>query len=417
MNRVITTILTHSVLMILLLGLGTPGSRAQTLETYFKIAAENNPGLKAMYLEYEIAMEKIPQVSSLQDPSFSFGYFISPVETRVGPQRAKFSLTQMFPWFGTLKAKGNAAALMAEAKFQAFVEERNRLYYKVSEAYFPIWELEKVIAIEKENLEILDSYQTIARSKYRNDKSPMVDVLRAEILREDASTNIEILKKKRKPLVITFNKLLNREPGEPVAVVDSIELSKMPESFRKDALLNDHPALNTLDLKVKSSQAAEEAAILQGLPKIGAGLDYVIVGEGPLADADNGRDVLMPMVSVSIPIYRKKYDAAVRTARLNQDRFSLQKEEASNTLETGYENALFELDQQRELLALYKKQVQTSEQSLNLLFSAYGNSGKEFEEVLRMQQQLLKYKKLVAAAQAKSQVALARINYLNAKTY
>src|SRR6056297_2750922 len=131
--------------IILVLGTGLLTSQAQTLETYFKIAAENNPGLKAKYMEYEIAMEKIPQVSSLPDPSFSFGFFISPVETRVGPQRAKFSLSQMFPWFGTLKARGDAAAFMAEAKFQAFINERNRLLYKVSAAYYPLYELEKVI--------------------------------------------------------------------------------------------------------------------------------------------------------------------------------------------------------------------------------------------------------------------------------
>lgn len=401
--------------ILLLLGLGTLSAQAQTLEEYFKIAADNNPGLKAKYMEYEIALEKIPQVSSLPDPSFSFGLFISPVETRVGPQRAKFSLSQVFPWFGTLKAWGDATVLMAEAKFQSFINERNQLYYRVAEAYYPIWELEKIIRIEKENLEILDSYQVIAQSNFRNGESPMVDVLRVEILLEDSRTNIEILERKRKPLVTTFNKILNREPGEPVAITDSIDLASLPDDYRRDSLLNDHPALNALDLKMRSSQAAEEAATRQGLPKIGAGLDYVIVEEGPLATADNGKDMLMPMVSVTIPIFREKYRASVREAQLNQDRYTLQKEEVSNMLETGYEMAMFELEQQHELLALYRKQVRTSEQSLNLLFSAYGNSGKEFEEVLRMQQQLLKYEKLVAGAEAKYHTALARINYITAK--
>lgn len=420
--------------ILLIMGLGVLSTQAQTLEEYFEIAAENNPGLQATYLEYEIAMEKIPQVNSLQDPTFSFGYFISPVETRVGPQRAKFSLSQMFPWFGTLKARGDAAALMAEAKFQSFIDERNRLYYRVAAAYYPIYELEKVIAIEKENLEILDSYQTIARSNFRNNTSPMVDVLRVEILREDAMTNLEILDKKRKPLLTTFNKVLNRETGmtvamdslaivEPLAAIDSkaaidsTVLPPLPENYRRDSLLMGHPALNALDLKVRSSEAAEVAARKQGLPKIGAGLDYVIVGEGPLAAPDNGRDVLMPMVSLTIPIFREKYNASVRAAQLSREQFRLQKKEVANTLESEYEMALFELEQQRELLELYRRQVQTTEQSLSLLFTAYGNSGKDFEEVLRMQQQLLKYEKLAAAAEAKTGIARARIHYLTAKTY
>ena len=73
-------------------------TNAQSLDDYFKLAAENNPGLQAKYKSFEAAMQKVTQVSSLPDPNLSFGYFVSPVETRVGPQRARFSLTQMFPW-------------------------------------------------------------------------------------------------------------------------------------------------------------------------------------------------------------------------------------------------------------------------------------------------------------------------------
>jgi outer membrane protein TolC len=397
--------------------LGALGALAQSLEDYFEIAAENNPGLQSKYLEYEIAMEKIPQVSSLQDPVFSFGYFISPVETRVGPQRAKFSLTQVFPWFGSLKAREDAAALMAEAKFQDFIDARNQLLYRVSAAYYPLYELDKKIRIEKENIRILESYQTIARAKFRNNDSPMVDVLRVEILLEDARTALEILEKKREPLVTTFNKLLNREPDLQVTIADTTQNPRIPENYRRDSMLTGHPALKSLDLKIKANEAAETAAQKQGLPKIGAGLDYVIVDEGPLATADNGKDVLMPMVSVTIPLFRGKYRSAVREAELNQEKYALQREDISNSLESGYEMALFDYEKQLALLALYRKQVATSEQSLTLLFTSYSNSGKDFEEVLRMQQQLLKYEKLVAEAEAESQVARARINYITAKTY
>ena len=49
---------------------------SQTLEDYFVIAAENNPGLKGKYKAFEAALEKIPQAQSLNDPNLSFGYFI-----------------------------------------------------------------------------------------------------------------------------------------------------------------------------------------------------------------------------------------------------------------------------------------------------------------------------------------------------
>ena len=391
---------------------------AQTLDGYFKIAAENNPGLQAVYNEYEAALQKVPQVSTLPDPTFSFGYFISPVETRVGPQQAKFSLTQMFPWFGTLKAQGDAAVLMAEAKFQNFIDARNKLFFRMASAYYPLYELNDWISIEQENISILESYKNISTQKFENGTGTMVDVLRVDIMLKDAQTKLSILSDKEKPLLTTFNRLLNRPENEIVLISDSLEAENLSEYIRKDSLIDANPNLKALDLKVQAGKAAGIAAQKQGLPKIGLGLDYVIVGErSDITLTDNGKDIFMPMVSVSIPIFRKKYTASVKEAQLMQESYANQKQEVTNTLISEYELVWFQVQQQLQLLALYEQQVQTSQQSLNLLYASYGNSGKEFEEVLRMQQQLLKYRKMSATALTQYQVAVAKINYITSKTY
>lgn len=386
-------------------------SFAQTLDDYFKIAAENNPGLQAMHKEYEAALQKVPQVSTLPDPTFSLGYFISPVETRVGPQQAKFSPTQMFPWFGTLKAQGNVAALMAEAKFQNFIDARNRLYFQVASAYYPLYELKDFVRIEQENISILESYKTIATQKFKNGTGTMVDVLRVDIMLKDAQTNLTILRDKEKPLLTTFNKLLNRPENEWVLISETLNAEIMADSYRKDSLIAANPKLKALDLKMQASQAAEIVAQKQGLPKLGVGLDYDI------SMPDNGKNVLMPMVSISIPIFRAKYNASVKEAQLLQESYTLQKQEVTNTLFSEYEMVLFQVQQQLQLISLYQQQIQTSQQSLNLLFTSFGNSGKEFEEVLRMQQQLLKYQKMSATALVQYHIAIERINYLTSKSY
>lgn len=393
-------------------------SFAQTLDDYFKIAADNNPGLQAAYKEYEAALQKVPQVNALPDPVFSFGYFISPVETRVGPQRAKFSLTQMFPWFGALKAQGDAAALMAEAKFQSFIDLRNSLYFRVAAAYYPLYELKEWIRIEQENISILESYKSIATQKFKNGTGTMVDVLRVDIMLKDAQTNLGILLDKEKPLITTFNKLLNRPENEMVVLGDSLELEILTDNFRKDSLIASNPKLQALDLIFQASNAAETAAQKRGLPQFGVGLDYVMVGErNDITLTDNGKDVIMPMISVSIPIFRGKYKASVKEAQFMQESYAYQKEELANMLIADYEMTWFEVQKQEQLIWLYEQQIQTSQQSLNLLFTSYGNSGKEFEEVLRMQQQLLKYRKLRSAALTQHLVAVAKINYLTSKAY
>ena len=391
-------------------------TNAQSLDDYFKLAAENNPGLQAKYKSFEAAMQKVTQVSSLPDPNLSFGYFVSPVETRVGPQRARFSLTQMFPWFGTLKAQEDAATLMAEATYQEFLDARNKLYYQVSASYYPLYELHKLISIEEENQRILSSYKEIATIQFQNDKGSMVDVLRVDIMLKDATTELSILNQKKKPLETRFNKLLNRDENESIEIIDTLVLKETTQEFRKDSLLVANPLLEELNLKVQASQAQERAAIKQGLPKFGIGLDYVIVGERTdMALEDNGKDVLMPMVTMSLPIFRGKYKAAQQEAQLMQESYVLQKEELSNRLISSYEMIWFEIQKQLELIELFEEQIQESEQSLNLLFSAYSNSGKEFEEVLRMQQQILKYQRMKATALSDYHIALAELYYITSK--
>ena len=189
-------------------------------------------------------------------------------------------------------------------------------------------------------------------------------------------------------------------------------------NYRKDSLLISNPLLEELNLKYQASEAQEKVAYKQGLPKLGVGLDYVIVGERTdMAVADNGQDVIMPMVTLSLPIFRGKYDAAKKEAILMKESYALQKEEVANRLVSAYEMTWFEVEKQKELIELYNDQIDESQQSLNLLFSSYGTSGRDFEEVLRMQQQLLKYQKLKAGAMSSYWIALAELDYITARKY
>jgi len=385
---------------------------SQSLGDLQKLAAEQNPGLQAKYKSFEAAMQQTAQVSALPDPTLSFGYFISPIQTRVGPQRANFSLTQMFPWFGTFKALEKSSALNAEAKYQAFLAAKEKLFYQVAATYFPLYELERWIQLEAENIVILESYKTLANTKFANGKGAMTDVLRVNIMMNDAQTNLEILNQKKQPLLAQLNQLLNQPDSMNIEVSASLAADIPEELIRENELLN-HPLLTELETKAAASQARERAAHLQGLPKIGAGVNYIIVNNRTDASVpQNGKDALLPTMSVSLPIFRKKYHAAEKEATLMTESYQLQKQDLTNQLHSQLDMATFRLYQQKKLIELYDQQIQSTQQTLDLLLAAYSNSGADYEEVLRMQQQLLKYQKMKATAEADFQTALAEIDYL-----
>ena len=76
----------------------------------------------------------------------------------------------------------------------------------------------------------------------------------------------------------------------------------------------------------------------------------------------------------------------------------------------------FEIQKQVELIELYIDQIEESKQSLNLLYTAYSNSGMDFEEVLRMQQQILKYEKMKVSALTQFHITMAELDYITAKS-
>jgi cobalt-zinc-cadmium efflux system outer membrane protein len=389
---------------------------AQIIDDYLKIASENNPNLKARYAEFEAAMRRIPQVTTLPDPTFSVSALGQMIETRVGPQRAVFTLNQMFPWFGTLKAKGDAAALMAEAKFQQWVDARNKLFFQVKSTYYPLYELERTIKFQEENSAILETFKTLATSQFKNGRGTMVDVLRVDLMLQDVLTEISVLKEKRKPLVAQFNKILNRQLNADVVIADSLAINFPLPEVSADSLLENNPRLAELEITESAWEVQAVVAQKQGLPELGIGLNYTVIGERTDMELpNNGMDAIMPMVSISLPIYRKKYRASIEEAELMRTSVSERRQEVTNNLLAAFEMAQFEKQKAVQEYRLYNSQIRSSRQAITLLLSTYSSSGNDFEEVLQMQQTLLRYQITSSSALKDYFIALARLDYLMGK--
>ena len=388
--------------------------QAQTLEDYLQIAAESNPEIKAAYAEFEAALQEVPQVKSLPDPSLTMTAFGTMVETRLGPQEARFSLMQMFPWFGTLDAREEVVTLMAEAKFQAFLNVRNRIFMDVKSTWYDLYELKQQVAFQEENLEILQNYKDLALSRVSAGSGALSDVLQTDLLRNESVTALDVLRLKKASVVAQFNALLDRPKSEAVSLPGDLEIPS--ENVILDTPVSGNPQLEELERMAASERAREELVRKEGLPNVGLGLDYVIVGKRmDMAVEDSGRDAIMPMLSVSLPIFRGKYKAARKQAEFMAESYEQRKNNMENMLSAELQAAVFEVQEGRAMLELYKKQVESSNQVLNLLLSGYRNAAADFEEVLRVRQELLKYKLAVAGAEASYLTALARIEYLSGK--
>jgi outer membrane protein TolC len=402
--------------VILVVMLYSTNLNSQALPEYLTTASQNNPEIQAAYKEFEAALQKAPQMSSLPDPSLTVSAFGRMVETRVGAQEARFSLMQMFPWFGTLEAKEQAANLMAEATFQNYLDSRNEVFLMIKKSYAGLYEINQMIELEEQNLQILNDYRELALSKFKSGKGAMVDVVRIDIKRDERQTNIQLLKDQKQPLQGEFNSLLNRDLDAMITIPDALPLVENDTPFVNDSLFNTNPKLIGLDKKIESFEAQKKVAKKEGYPMIGLGLDYSIISKRDVPGLEmNGQDAIMPMLSVTLPIFRKKYNAKQKEVDLMLQATNYEKQAVKNNLQTSYSMANYNVSKAKTLKGLYKKQTESTQQAISLLIAAYSNSGTDFEEILRMNQDLLMLQSATVSANKNQFIAQSTLEYLISK--
>ena len=405
------------LMAIFIFGMGSAQSFSQTLDDYLQTASENNPKLKSAYAQFEAAMQRAPQVSSLPDPSVTMSAFGRMIETRVGAQEARFSLSQMFPWFGTLQAKEDASVLMAEAKFQNFLDMRNQLFFEIKSVYAELYAIKETIQLKKKNLTILDSYHELSLSRFKSGHAPMVNVIKVDIQREAAITEIELLEEIMKPLETRFNLILNREPDIAVQIQDTLMFKNYEILMDPKELFENHPSITGLEKQKESYEMQQIVAQKEGLPMLGLGIDYSIISKRTDANPEmNGQDAIMPMLTVTLPIFRKKYRAAKKEAEFMASSMEQEQEAQKNELQSAYELTLYDLKKAEQLIALYEKQLVSSGQASKLLISGFSNSIIDFEEVLQMNQDILMLQTQEVEAIKNGFKAKAKLDYLISKS-
>ena len=406
------------VLTALLLFCGTAYGQ-EYLDQYLIIAAGNNPGLRSEFSEYLAAMEQIPQAKALPDPEVTFSLFVQPVETRVGPQRASFAVSQSFPWFGTLKAQGEVATWLADSKLKSFEDKKLQLFKNVKVTYSRLYFIHKSILLTEGNLTLLQSFKELVRVNFESGKTEFVNVLRVEMDERELQSKLAYLKDDKQAMLIQFENLLNKPLEKPLAFPEIIWEERL--GGEKQALYESIISKNTQLQQLQSRMAAQdkkvEVAGLMGKPSFSLGMSYINIGERSGVDIpDNGQDAfLFPQAGVKIPLYRGKYKAMKNQAELRKEGIQHQIEERSDQLKTQLEMSVRDhLDAIRRR-DLFQGLFELADQSLSLLQTGFTTGKTDFAEVLRMERKLLTYQLELEKARADANNAVYEIDYLTGK--
>jgi len=385
---------------------------AQTLQQYKNEAAQNNPKLKAIQNEYKRSLEKVNETISLPNTNIGVGYFVSEPETRTGAQKARLNIQQKIPWFGTNKARKETGFIESEIVKNTLDIEKRKLILQVESKYYELYELKakQVILIQQDTL--LKKHLEIRYAELENNKASAIDILELNIARNELQNQKEILKGKILTAETAMNQLLHRDGFDPLYIPNNLIIpDEEPTMMLED--ITYHPELMQYEYIQEILGKKEKVNAKEALPSIGLGLDYIVVQERPEMNFnDNGKDIIMPMVSFSIPLFSKKYEARKKQYGLQKEEVYYNKEASQNDLENLMEAAINTRITARINYTTQQKNREQAKHAEKIILSGYQNDQIDFEEMLDVQKMILDFeiKKIEAIALYFKQTAI--LNYL-----
>ena len=380
-------------------------NKEDSLAVYIAEAIRNNPGLRSEYQAYQAQMANAQGAGVLSDPQLSVGLFPQAMHHVNGKQLATITIMQMFPWFGTLKAGREQMEYKAQEAYQKFREKSLSTAFNVEKQWYSILATQEKVKAVKQKRALLNDIKKVAIYLYKNytagRDTKMSDQLRLDAEEERLKEQTESLETQLTLQKQQFNITLHRQPNVALSLPDSIPLRQMP-TFNWTEIEQNNPKLAQYSAIQKAFKSQEEQARAKGMPMIGVGLQYMLNGkvDMPMMPNMNGKDMVMPMVSVTIPIYRKKITSAIHSAQLMERSAAYNYQNQLDALQSTYLSIEQRADDIKRKLKLYESEVSLLNRTLELMQKEYATGAASLTDILQTTREGIDYDLLKAEANA-----------------
>ncbi len=394
---------------ITLLLLLSGSSFAQSLASLVEKLPAQNLELQALQQDYQASLEVMPQVGQRPDPEVGLGIYPLPVETRLGAQLTRLSVSQKLPWFGVLDQQKELATAKTTVVYQqienTFLEQR----YQLKKAYYQLYELEQKLEIIVQNQLILESLEQVALAQIASGKGTTADVLQVQLKQNSLIQELKIIQTQKRIPNSVINQLLHQAVDQVITTTDSLRFALLP--INKDSLLanivQQHPKMIQFNQQKEVHQKILQLNDLAAKPTFGVGMDYILVnGRNDADPMGNGRDILQVRGTIKIPLNKQQYQAKEREEQLKMAAIEQRKialyENFIAAIERAY--ATYEMAQLEYELA--SQQLEITNATIEILETNYSVNGSRFDELLQLESQQINYQLQQLMAIVKSHQAI-----------
>ena len=359
------------------------------LRDYVHYAQLYNADIEAALWDWKAAIDDVKTARSWSDPHVALGHFLRPIEPRDGPQQQRFSVAQAIPWPSELDARSQVALAVAHAERWRYEERRADVVVRVIEAYLDCYYLERAFEITERSMQLVEYVEEVLRMRYRSGEQEHGDLMSVQVELGRMEDQISSLRDGRMPAASLLNVLIGRPYDAAVAALDTPVVAQLEIDSLRVWALRDSPHMQMLRAALGKAQGVLELSEKERYPDLTVGVDYVRTGERAAA---SGRDPLVVMATVKLPIWRDKYrgreDAAI--SRYHAARSALL--DGERGLLAELEGALFGRRESMRKMALYGGDLLAkAEQAFSVTQQSFTAGRSGFLELMSAQRTLLEF--------------------------
>ncbi|MDE0103907.1 MAG: TolC family protein [Bryobacterales bacterium] len=395
------------------LAAGTPSGTFAThgddrLKALIEDALGANPRVLRAFADYQAARHRGPQEAALPDPTVSFIQFARTVETRVGPQQRMLSVSQGIPGLGKRAVKSQLASKSAEVQDEVYSATKAEIVLRVKHAYYELGYLDRALAKTRADEGLLEHFEEIARRRYAQGFGLQADSLRlqAQIMR--AVHRRQQLLGRRVDLEAALNSLRD-VPAD--TEISEVFLPHVPDlDLERESLgaigRQARSEVRAAFRRIEENEKLVHLARIRHRPDLTLGLAWGNIRArgaqtaGPPIPGD-GKDSYAVSIGVTLPLFRRKYDAGIREAAERLHAARLAYRDSTSMMDAEIRSLSFRIENTESQIRLFETTLlPQAEQALESTLAAYATGAIEVTGLLDIQRTLLDVQLGLARLQA-----------------
>ena len=374
-------------------------------------ALKNSPEIQASQARIEAAKLRIPQVKSLPDPVFTFGYQNEGFDRYTyGEEQGSqwmFSASQQFLFPGKRALKGDMAARDAESMEAMHELLKLKTIARVKELYYDLFLVYKNIDLLKDKRDLFIRIEDITLTRYAAGKTMQQEVLMAQTEKYMLLEKEEMLKQREQSLEAMLMAVIGRErgpkpdrPSEPVYQPFPLEIDEAV-----DLALQRSPEIKSRGKMIEAADTRLLMARKEYMP------DFALSG-GYFNRSGDYKDMWSATATINIPLYfYSKQRPAVGEAEANIRQAKQELEVVKLMIAAALRDNYSMLRSAEKLMDIYKnglipKTTQDFEQSL----AGYSTGKTEAVNVISRLKTLLDYEAQYWSQFVEREKAIARLH-------